>query len=537
MKHTVKALFLGAAFAVSGFAQTPDTASVTFNVNLDPPSAAAVITNATITATLKEYSVKHPDITVTAVVGRDTVVKFPLQQNKTTGVLYGAQNHLSVPVISANRDGRISLNLPTQSYNNADIALFSVNGKRVLKGKASATEAGLSVSRTNVARGVYLLSVKGTKGEEFTSRLTHGGGALNIDVAFGAENLSPSHKLAKQAASGDWTIKISSSGYVDTSYTLNPENKSTPKQAITLKKTPVNTPPTASERQKRTISVDGTTPGRTFDLTLPDTGNGPFPLIMFIFGGGFTGGTKTVGTPFSSGPKKGYATAALEYRLASSSNKAFPGAVEDLLAAIRHLRANAVKYHLDPDKFVVTGFSAGGYMTGLINSISGSSSPAHPFNETSGNVGISSQVQAAVSCAALTDFTKLNSQQQELGGSWMLSNHYADGQSLNLFFGMKIPTNGPTPNTPLDTAFRNSNPLTYITQANCKTLPPIMMVHGTSDNLVPWKQSELLVNKINEVCGNGKAELVKHSGGHADCPSANEKQIFDFIDSKLGIKR
>jgi acetyl esterase/lipase len=292
---------------------------------------------------------------------------------------------------------------------------------------------------------------------------------------------------------------------------------------------------TANRTQNNITYVPGSSNNRQqLNLKLPSSGNGPFPLIIFIHGGAFTGGDKTVGTPFSNGTNKGYATAALGYRLASSGAKAFPEAVEDLLAAIRHLRANAAQYCLDPDKFAVTGFSAGGYFTGLINAISGN---AHEFNETTlGNSGVSSKVQAAVSCAALTDFTKLNDQQKELGGSWMMSDHFANGQALNSFFGMTV-TVPPPSGSAIEAALKKSNPFTYVTSANCANIPPIMMHHGTSDNLVPWKQSEILVNKLNEVCGNGKAELVKHTGGHADCPSNQETAIFNFLDSKLGVKR
>ncbi|GBU25531.1 hypothetical protein R83H12_02181 [Fibrobacteria bacterium R8-3-H12] len=289
---------------------------------------------------------------------------------------------------------------------------------------------------------------------------------------------------------------------------------------------------TLANRTQTNIGPDVST--QKFDITIP-SGDGPFPVIMFAFGGAFTAGSKTVGTPFSNGGSHGYATVKLNYRLASSGKPSWPGLVEDLLAEIRYLRAHATELCLDPNKFVMTGFSAGGYLTGLIASISGSSSPKHPFSETASDAGVSSEVQAAVSCAALSDFTKLNSQQQELGGNWMMPDHYANGQALNQLFGIQVQVPPPA-GSAIETKLRDSNPFTYVTQANCAKIPPIMMVHGTGDNLVPWKQSEILVNKIKEVCGDTKAQLVKHSGGHADCPSGNEAAIFDFLDRSLGIK-
>ncbi|GBU22778.1 hypothetical protein R80B4_02690 [Fibrobacteres bacterium R8-0-B4] len=182
---------VGAAFTSGASAAQADTAEVTFNVNA----------NATISATLKDGAIQHAAITKSATANQDVVVKFPLQTS-TTGVLYAGRNHQNVPMISAGRGGKISLRLPEQSYRNAEIALFSVSGKRVMQGRASASGGMNSISRRNLTAGVYLLSVKGTDVAAFASRLTHNGGSLNIDAAFGAENL-PSSKLAKQAAVGD----------------------------------------------------------------------------------------------------------------------------------------------------------------------------------------------------------------------------------------------------------------------------------------------------------------------------------------------
>jgi len=57
---------------------------------------------------------------------------------------------------------------------------------------------------------------------------------------------------------------------------------------------------------------------------------------------------------------KGYAVASINYRL--SQHAVFPAQIEDCKAAIRWLRANAAKYHLDPDHIGVWGSSAGGHL-------------------------------------------------------------------------------------------------------------------------------------------------------------------------------
>jgi uncharacterized protein (TIGR02145 family) len=123
-------------------------------------------------------------------------------------------------VITGSR-GNITLRLPPQSYQNAEIALHAVNGKRVLRGKADAAETISGISRKNVAAGVYMLSVKGADGGAFSARLTHGGGNLNINVSPATENAAPERRLGKSAAEGDWEINVSSEwSEKDSTYTL-----------------------------------------------------------------------------------------------------------------------------------------------------------------------------------------------------------------------------------------------------------------------------------------------------------------------------
>ncbi|MDR2592811.1 MAG: T9SS type A sorting domain-containing protein [Chitinispirillales bacterium] len=144
------------------------------------------------------------------------------------GVQYGAQRQTSVPAIVSNRSGKVTVNLQAQSYKNAEISLYTVNGKLILRNKVSASGAVNSISRPNVATGVYLLSVRGMDGYAVASRLTHGGGGLNINAVFGngSENLSVVPQMTKKAADDtSWwwvriTVSASVAGYKDSVYTL-----------------------------------------------------------------------------------------------------------------------------------------------------------------------------------------------------------------------------------------------------------------------------------------------------------------------------
>ncbi|MDR3011705.1 MAG: T9SS type A sorting domain-containing protein, partial [Chitinispirillales bacterium] len=216
---------LALAFTAGVYAQEADTAYVPFIVNVDAAVKAELGGN-----------IVSMDVTA----GEADTLKIPLWG--TSSVRHRPQNALNnAPVITSNQRGRVSINLPVQNYGIAEISLYSVNGRRILRTNASASEAAKNISRPNLVSGVYLLTVKGANGHSFTNRLTHRGGGLNINVAFGGENISPVSPitvLSRQTvanASGDWTITVSADGYIDSVYTLDVVEGENPLQNITLR--------------------------------------------------------------------------------------------------------------------------------------------------------------------------------------------------------------------------------------------------------------------------------------------------------------
>jgi len=101
------------------------------------------------------------------------------------------------------------------------------------------------------------------------------------------------------------------------------------------------------------------------DAFVPKNKPGLKPAIIIIFGGGWRSGNRTQHWPLAQSlTHLGYVCFTPEYRL--STEALFPAAVYDLKAAIRWVRANAAKYNVDPDKIVISGFSAGGELAALL---------------------------------------------------------------------------------------------------------------------------------------------------------------------------
>ena len=81
---------------------------------------------------------------------------------------------------------------------------------------------------------------------------------------------------------------------------------------------------------------------------------------------------------FLEGLKRGFAVVCMNYRLSDEAQ--FPKQIYDCKAAVRYLRANAEKYHLDVDRIAAWGASAGAHLAALLGtSRKGASSRTLPW--------------------------------------------------------------------------------------------------------------------------------------------------------------
>ena len=87
------------------------------------------------------------------------------------------------------------------------------------------------------------------------------------------------------------------------------------------------------------------------------------PLVIYYHGGGFRTGDKGSIKPqlLNDLLKAGISVAAANYRL--SSTAPFPAQMHDSAKALQHIRLNAKKYNIDPERIAATGGSAGGHIS------------------------------------------------------------------------------------------------------------------------------------------------------------------------------
>ena len=120
----------------------------------------------------------------------------------------------------------------------------------------------------------------------------------------------------------------------------------------------------AEDQVKKTVPVptEADVPYDDYELTKLDfweaEGDGPRPCLVYIHGGGWTGGDKSSGVPnIDYFRDKGISIAAINYRL--SGTHPLPTPVFDAVRAIQFLRSRSEAWNIDKDRLVLTGGSAG----------------------------------------------------------------------------------------------------------------------------------------------------------------------------------
>ena len=97
---------------------------------------------------------------------------------------------------------------------------------------------------------------------------------------------------------------------------------------------------------------------------------GPRPAVLILHGGGWESGTRQMERGLAKAlAVRGFVAIPVSYRLGAAGR--FPGAVHDVKAAVRWVRANAKAWDIDPDFIAIAGGSAGGHLAALVGASNG----------------------------------------------------------------------------------------------------------------------------------------------------------------------
>lgn len=251
------------------------------------------------------------------------------------------------------------------------------------------------------------------------------------------------------------------------------------------------------------------------DIARP-AGDGPFPAIVFIHGGGwYQGSRERYRDMIREAAERGYVAATISYRLmkfdqekkeTTTAEPRFPTQIHDAKAAVRWLRANAGKYRLDTDRIGVTGESAGGHLSLLV----GLTDAKADLEGSGGNPDQSSRVHAVVNVFGPTDMAKCY---ETSSVAWI----------FRLFMG------GTPEEVPA--VYQAASPVTYVSSDD----PPVLTIHGDKDALVPIAQARLLDEKM-KAAGAEHTLLLLKGQGHGFQGPAKQKAtdaLWDFFEKHL----
>jgi len=222
------------------------------------------------------------------------------------------------------------------------------------------------------------------------------------------------------------------------------------------------------------------------DLHVPD-GAGPFPAAILVHGGGFDEGSKSTNVRplFAPLAEAGFAWFSIDYRLAPAAR--LPEAFTDVQSAIKWVKANAAKYHVDVAKIALIGESAGGFLVNYAGT--------HMTSET--------RVAAVVDMYGPVDYEKMALERREHPERFNMASinrHAANGGGIH-FFGADA----------LDDAGRAKLRAAAPIHAVNKGMPPFLCIHGTKDDQVPYDQSPAMCEAMHKV--GAACELITVEGG------------------------
>ena len=181
----------------------------------------------------------------------------------------------------------------------------------------------------------------------------------------------------------------------------------------------------------------------------------PTPVWVYVHGGGWSRGARPTKQAFAAAFAMGYSVVAIEYRLAAEAPA--PAAVQDVRCALAWVARHGAAHGLDTTHVVVEGGSAGGHLALL--AIAAADDPA--FDAGCGPLP---RITAIVDRFGITD----------------VANWHPPSGAVERWLGARAG----------DAAWmRQLSPLARLHA----DMPPLFIVHGEADPVVPIEQSRQLL--------------------------------------------
>lgn len=242
------------------------------------------------------------------------------------------------------------------------------------------------------------------------------------------------------------------------------------------------------------------------DIHYPPAGDGPFPVVLGIPGGGWRVASRQH-VPLALA-EHGFALACIEYRI--SQDAVAPANIQDCKAALRWLQANAAQLDLDSRRIGVYGASAGGHLAALL----GLSAGAEALEDDEAAPPVARDAIKAV-CAVCgpSDLTRIGI--PEVRERFPLLYEVTEA-----YLGGSV-----TERTALA---RLVSPLTYVTV----DAPPMLLIHGSADDVVPLEESLVLYDALQKAGAPVQLKIIE-GGGHGWFVEETTDEVGAFFKTAL----
>lgn len=222
------------------------------------------------------------------------------------------------------------------------------------------------------------------------------------------------------------------------------------------------------------------------DIFVPQNAPTPRPAVILYHGGGWMFGDRSDERDMARFlATMGYTAATADYRLCTLKGPHYPAPVQDCLAAIKFIRSHAADYGVDPARIAVGGDSAGGQlalMVGLVRD--------HAVFKDDSFPGVSSDVAAVIDLYGPTDLIPMY---EGIGPHRLILKLFA--QAYGGGTAQQLPDQ-----------YRAASPISHVRS----DAPPVLLVHGECDSVVPFDQSVRLHEAIQKA--GGRSRLVRVPG-------------------------
>jgi len=238
------------------------------------------------------------------------------------------------------------------------------------------------------------------------------------------------------------------------------------------------------------------------------------PLVIWMHGGSWLFGTHH-DCRIDWLAEEGYAVASIAYR--TSLEAKWPAQIHDTKAAVRWLRENESKFGYDASRIAAVGMSSGAHLALMMGMTNGD-------GDYEGAIGDSfldsSDVGAVISYYGPTDLSATSD--QVMIADW-------PGHPIRLLLG-SAPTADPN-------LARGASPYYSIREDG----PPVLLIHGEDDFVVPSGQSERFHKAYLEAKQESSLVVVADAGHYGGSQyfgrEGPRKQVLDFLRKHLSQPR